>query len=160
MNAKSAADSRIFVNFEADGSFGGAYIEGANLNIIYDPIYAPLEEGQEEPDIVGVNETFDPELGDEYEEVTYEQYQMLIGNVGDGPYIRNPETGEYIPKPPHVPTVEEKLALLDAEYATKFEEINDAILLAVAEQDTALRDELVAEKAALKAEYEQKRGEL
>lgn len=158
--AKSAAESRIFVKFEADGSFGGAYIEGANLNIKYIPVYAPLEEGQEEPIVVNQNEVFDPELGPEYEEVTYEQYQMLVGNVGDGPYIRDPETGEYIPKPPHVPTAEEKLAALDAEYAAKISEVNNAILIAAAEGDTELQTELVAEKAALKAEYEQKRGEL
>lgn len=157
---RSAAESRIFVKFEADGSFGGAYIEGANLDIEYVPVYATPEEGQEEPIVVDQNEVFDPELGPEYEEVTYEQYQMLVGNVGDGPYIRDPETGEYIPKPPHVPTAEEKLAALDTEYAGKISEVNNAILIAAAEGDTELQTELVAEKAALKAEYVQKRGEL
>lgn len=160
MSARSAEESRIFVKFEADGSFGGAYIEGANLTIEYIPVYAVLEEGQEEPVVVDQNEVFKPELGPEYEEVTYEEYQMLVGNVGEGPYIRDPETKEFVPKPPHVPTVEEKLAALDAEYAAKISEVNNAILIAAAEGDTELQAELVAEKAALKAEYEQKRGEL
>lgn len=160
MSARSAAESRIFVKFEADGSFGGAYIEGANLTIEYIPVYAELEEGQEEPVVVDQNEVFKPELGPEYEEVTYEEYQMLVGNVGEGPYIRDPETKEFVPKPPHVPTAEEKLAALDVEYSVKFDEINNAILIAVAEQDPDLQAELVAEKTALKAEYEQKRGEL
>ena len=51
-------------------------------------------------------------------------------------------------------------AALDAEYQQKFDEINDAIIIAVTEGDTELQQELVAEKAALKEEYTQKRGEL
>lgn len=160
MSARSAAESRIFVKFEADGSFGGAYIEGANLTIENVPVYAVPEEGQHEPVVVDQYEVFEPELGEEYEEITYEEYQMLVGNVGEGPYIRDPETKEFVPKPPHVPTAEEKLAALDAEYAAKIGEINANIIVAATENDTELQAELVAEKAALKAEYEQKRSEL
>ena len=42
----------------------------------------------------------------------------------------------------------------------KFDEINNAIIIAVTEGDTELQQELVAEKAALKEEYTTKRGEL
>ena len=56
-------------------------------------------------------------------------------------------------KPPYVPTAEEKLASLDVEYQQKFDEINNAIIIAVTEGDTELQQELVAEKAALKEEY-------
>lgn len=89
-----------------------------------------------------------------------EQFCLLIGNRGGGEHIINPKTGEITEAPPYEPTVEEKLAALDAEYSTKFSEINNAIIIAAAEQDTELQADLVAEKAALKAEYEQKRGEL
>lgn len=101
----------------------------------------------------------------EYQEQGYfllekEQFCLLIGNRGGGEHIINPSTGEITEAPPYEPTTEEKLATLDAEYASKIGEVNDAILLAVAENDTALKDELIVEKEALKAEYEQKRGEL
>ncbi len=89
-----------------------------------------------------------------------EQFCLLIGNRGGGEHIINPSTGEITEAPPYEPTTEEKLAALDAEYASKIGEVNDAILLAVAENDTELQTELIAEKEGLKAEYEQKRGEL
>lgn len=101
----------------------------------------------------------------EYQEKGYflldkEQFCLLIGNRGGGEHLIDPKTGEITEAPPYEPTTEEKLAALDAEYAAKIGEVNDAILLAVAENDTALKDELIAEKEALKAEYEQKRGKL
>lgn len=101
----------------------------------------------------------------EYQEQGYillekEQFCLLIGNRGGGEHIINPKTGEITEAPPYEPTVEEKLAALDAEYEAKISEVNNAILLAVAENDTELQAELVAEKTALKAEYEQKRSEL
>lgn len=96
-----------------------------------------------------------------YIEVTHEEYLLYSGNSPDGKeYVRNMETGKPMEKPPYVPTAEEKLAMLDAEYQQKFDEINDAIIIAVTEADTDLQQELVAEKAALKEEYTQKRGEL
>ena len=136
MCSKSAAESRIFVKFDHDGSFGGAYIDGVNLDIKHISSLSP-----------------------EYEEVSYDEYQMLIGNSGENLYIRDPKTKEYIIKP-SAPTIEEKLALLDTDYEFKFSEINDAILLAFIENDVDLQAELVKEKAVLKIEYEQKRSEL
>lgn len=191
--AKSAAQSRIFVKFAADGSYDGCYIEGANLNItpalpifeeqqgeeIMEVVPAHYEDDPEKgavlipeqtvgtgkyemvPKIVGyTEEAFDPVLPAEYEEVTYEQYQKLLGNDPEGVFIRDPETKEYILKPPYVPTADDKLAALDAEYAEKISEVNNNIILASAEGDMELQAELVAEKAALKAEYVQKRGEI
>ena len=70
------------------------------------------------------------------------------------------EPGGPMEKPPYVPSAEEKLGMLDAEYQQKFDEINNAIIIAVTEGDTELQQELVAEKAALKEEYTTKRGEL
>ena len=73
-------------------------------------------------------------------------------------YIRNMTTGEYIEQPPYVPTAAEKLAVLDAEYEAQFDEINNQIILAVAENNEALKTELMEEKAALVEEYTTKRG--
>lgn len=89
-----------------------------------------------------------------------EQFCLLIGNRGGGEHLIDPKTGEITEAPPYEPTVEEKLAALDTEYSAKISEVNNAILIAAAENDTALKDELIAEKEALKAEYEQKRSEL
>ena len=96
-----------------------------------------------------------------YIEVTHEEYLLYSGNSPDGKeYVRNMETGEPMEKPPYVPTAEEKLAMLDAEYQQKFDDINNAIIIAVTEGDSELQQELVAEKAALKEEYTAKRSEL
>lgn len=96
-----------------------------------------------------------------YIEVSYEDYMLYCGNSPDGKeYVRNMETGEPMEKPPYVPTVEDKLAMLDAEYERQFDELNNAIVVAVTEGDTELQQELVAEKNTLKEEYIQKRGEL
>ena len=111
--------------------------------------------------IVGyTEEAFNPALPPEYEEVTYDQYQKLVGNDPEGVFIRDPKTKEYILKPPYVPTADDKLAILDAEYESKIKEVNQTILLATAEGDKELQAEAVAEKAALKAEYIKKRGEI
>lgn len=110
---------------------------------------------------INADGTFEPFDLTGYIEVTHEEYLLYSGNSSDGKeYVRNMETGEPMEKPPYVPTAEEKLAMLDAEYQQKFDEINDAIIIAVTEADTDLQQELVAEKAALKEEYTQKRGEL
>lgn len=95
----------------------------------------------------------------DYIEVTYAEYMLLSGNASDGKmYIRDMSTGEYIEQPPYVPTAADKLAALDAEYEAQFDEINNQIILAVAESNEALKAELVEEKAALVEEYTAKRG--
>lgn len=110
---------------------------------------------------INADGTFEPFDLTGYIEVTHEEYLLYSGNSSDGKeYVRNMETGEPMEKPPYVPTAEEKLAMLDAEYQQKFDEINDAIIIAVTEGDTDLQQELVAEKSALKEEYTAKRGEL
>lgn len=101
---------------------------------------------------------FDPT---DYIEVTYAEYMLLSGNAPDGKmYVRDMATGEYVEQPPYVPTAAEKLAALDAEYESLFGEINNQIILAVAENNEALKAELVTEKAALTTEYTEKRGAL
>lgn len=110
-------------------------------------------------DSIAEDGTYIPFNSADYIEVTYAEYLLLSGNSPDGKmYIRDMATGEYIEQPPYVPTAEEKLAALDAEYEAQFDEINNQIILAVAENNDALKAELVEEKATLVEEYTAKRG--
>lgn len=111
--------------------------------------------------IVGYDpEHFEPPV-DGFIEVSYKEYLLVSGNSPDGKmYVRNVETGEYIEKPPYIPTIEEKLVALDAEFEPLFKDINDQIVLAAVENDETLKSELQAEKEALLIEYANKRGEL
>lgn len=65
---------------------------------------------------------------------------------------------------PPQPTAEElqaqTLATLDAEYKSKFDELDGQIVKAAALKNETMQDELIAERAALVDEYTQKRGEL
>lgn len=151
----NAKDARIFIKFNEDGTRDDTRIEGANLEII------PTENGKIYASAVYADGTYDELDLTNYIETSYEDYMLYCGNSPDGKeYVRNMETGEPMEKPPYVPTTEEKLASLDAEYQQKFDEINNAIIIAVTEGDTELQQELVAEKASLKEEYTAKRGEL
>lgn len=61
--AKSAAESRIFVKFAEDGSFAGAYIEHANINIIPPlPIFEDVQ-GDEIMETIPAHYEDDPEKG-------------------------------------------------------------------------------------------------
>lgn len=81
-------------------------------------------------------------------------------NVVDGDLRWN---GSEFVNPPE-PTAEElqaqALAALDAEYQTKFDELDDEIVKAAALKNETLQDELISERAALVEEYAEKRGEL
>lgn len=166
----NAKDARIFIKFNDDGTRDDTRIEGANLEIIPPQPITKMVDGEEV--VVGQTEeiiaaaVYEDGSYDEFDltgyiETSYEDYMLYCGNSPDGKeYVRNMETGEPMEKPPYVPTTEEKLASLDAEYQQKFDEINNAIIIAVTEGDSELRQELVAEKAALKEEYTMKRGEL
>lgn len=166
----NAKDARIFIKFNDDGTRDDTRIEGANLEIIPPQPITKMVDGEEV--VTGQTEeiiaaaVYDDGSYDEFDltgyiETSYEDYMLYCGNSPDGKeYVRNMETGEPMEKPPYVPTTEEKLASLDAEYQQKFDEINNAIIIAVTEGDSELQQELVAEKAALKEEYTTKRGEL
>lgn len=92
-------------------------------------------------------------------------YNNLLGNNTDNKiYIRS-KNGNYIPKPPYIPTPEEeqqaKYAALDAEYKPIMDDYNNQIIIAeTVDQDTEYADELRQQKAAKQAEYIAKRGEL
>lgn len=92
-------------------------------------------------------------------------YNNLLGNNADNQiYIRN-NNGEYIPKPPYVPTPQEvqeqKLKELDETYNKKFEEKDNEIVNAVIVlQDQEYANQLRQERTALTQEYAEKRGAL
>lgn len=97
--------------------------------------------------------------------VSVKDYSNLLGNNPEGQVYIRTKDGKYIPKPPYVPTPEEvqasKLAAVDAEYAGKLDENKSAIIVAATvDQDEEYADELRAERQALQAEYQEKRGEL
>lgn len=79
-----------------------------------------------------------------------------------GGYTYDASTGT--PKAPPEPTAEElqaqALAALDSEYQAKFNDLDDQIVKAAALKNTALQDELIAERNTLAEEYAKKRGEL
>lgn len=79
-----------------------------------------------------------------------------------GGYTYDSASGK--PKAPPEPTPEElqaqALASLDAEYQSKFDELDDEIVKAAALKNEVLQDELIAERSALAEEYTKKRGEL
>lgn len=62
------------------------------------------------------------------------------------------------------PTAEElqeaALVALDAEYQSKFDELDGQIMKATALKNTDIQDELIAERTSLIEEYTEKRGEL
>lgn len=80
-----------------------------------------------------------------------------------GEYVRGAD-GKPIPYVAPKPTPEElqaqALAELDAEYQSKFNELDEQIVKAAALKNETLQDELIAERAALAEEYTTKRGEL
>ncbi|MBS5519798.1 MAG: hypothetical protein KHX13_05645 [Acidaminococcus intestini] len=97
--------------------------------------------------------------------VSTADYNNLLGNNPENQVYIRAKDGMYIPKPPYVPTPEEvqasKLAAIDAEYSGKLEENKSSIIVAATvDQDEEYADELRAERQALQAEYQEKRGEL
>lgn len=91
--------------------------------------------------------------------ITAEDYDKYLS----GEYVRGND-GKPIPYVAPEPTPEElqeqALAVLDAEYQSKFNELDEQIVKAAALKNTELQDELIAERSALAEEYTQKRGEL
>lgn len=98
-------------------------------------------------------------------EVSTADYMNLLGNNAENQQYIRKNDGTFIPKPPYVPTAEETqaaaLADLDNEYAQKFDDNKNAIIVAATvDQDEKYADELRQERQALQNEYIQKRSEL
>ena len=102
-------------------------------------------------------------IADGYIEISEEDWNYYVGNNGSGKngtgYIRGKD-GKPVDAPAYVPTKEERLAALDAQYD------NDKIVLskyfteAALSEDTALQEELRQELDDLNAEYTTKRKEI
>lgn len=75
-------------------------------------------------------------------------------------YYTEKEWKELHPEPIHVPTKEEKLSQLEAEYEQESAELEKYFNKASIKNNTVLMAELREEMAGLEAEYEAKRKEI
>lgn len=91
--------------------------------------------------------------------ISAEDYDKYLS----GEYVRGNDgkpTPYVAPKPTPEELQAQALAALDAEYQSKFNELDEQIVKAAALKNETLQDELIAERAALAEEYTTKRGEL
>lgn len=127
------------------------------MEIMY--LIKPAEDGTREDTKLAFEysaEEIQKMISNGYYLVDSDTFNKLIGNA-EVEYCMAMD-GTLYEKPPYVPTADDQLAALDTEYGIKIAEINNLIILAAAEgEDTS---ELVAEKAELKTEYIQKRGDI
>lgn len=95
-------------------------------------------------------------------EIDEEEWSYYVGNMGSGDnrtgYIR--VDGKPVSAPAYVPSKEEKLSQLEAEYEQGSAELEKYYNKANIKQDTDLMDELREEMTDLEAEYEAKRKEI
>lgn len=95
-------------------------------------------------------------------EITQDEWDYYVGNKGEGDngtgYIR--VNGKPVSAPPYVPSKEEKLAQLEAEYEQESTELEKYYNKANIKNDTDLMAELREEMTDLEAEYETKRKEI
>ena len=93
-----------------------------------------------------------------YIEIPKEDWEYYIGVHGNGDngtgYIRDPKTGKPVSAPPYVPTMAEKVAALDSQYAADKKVLANYYLDAVLAGDTDVQDALRAEMAALNEQYD------
>ena len=97
-------------------------------------------------------------LADGYIEISKQDWEYYIGVHGNGDngtgYIRDPKTGKPVSAPAYVPTMAEKVAALDSQYAADKKVLANYYLDAVLAGDTDVQDALRAEMAALNEQYD------
>lgn len=102
-------------------------------------------------------------IADGYIEISEEDWNHYVGNKGQGAnatgYIRGAD-GKPTDAPAYVPTKEERLSQLDAQYDADKDALAKYYLDAVLSGDTDLQDELKAELDALNTQYEAARKEI
>ena len=106
-------------------------------------------------------------FADGYIEISKEDWEYYIGVHGNGDngtgYIRDPKTGKPVSAPAYVPTVEEKLAALDSQYAADKKVLAnyylDAALAGDTDTQNALRDEMMALNEQYDADVKALKGE-
>ena len=95
---------------------------------------------------------------DGYVEIDEDEWNYYVGNKGAGDngtgYVR--KDGKPVSAPAYVPTAAEQVDTLAATYETQVKELDDQIVLAMAEGDDDLVAELKEEKAAALKEYQDK----
>lgn len=93
-----------------------------------------------------------------YVEIGEDEWHYYVGNKGAGDngtgYVR--KDGKPVSAPAYVPTAAEQVDTLAATYETQVKELDDQIMLAMADGDSDLVTELKEEKAATLKEYQEK----
>lgn len=102
-------------------------------------------------------------IADGYIEITEEDWNYYVGNMGQGAngtgYIRGAD-GKPTDAPAYVPTKEEKLAALDSQYDNDKAELTRYFTEAALAGDTDMQEELRAELEELNTEYVAARKEI
>lgn len=93
-------------------------------------------------------------------EISEEEWNYYVGNKGMGDngtgYIRGKD-GKPVSAPAHVPTKEEKLAQLDAQYDADKAQLREYVTNALLACDDDLLADIQAEMTAIDSEYEAER---
>ena len=99
-------------------------------------------------------------IADGYIEISEEDWNYYVGNKGNGVngtgYIRGKD-GKPTDAPAYVPTKEEKLAKLDAQYDADKAELTKYYTDALLADDTETQEELKAELQEIDADYAEQR---
>ena len=104
------------------------------------------------------NEQKEAMIADGFVEISEADWELYCEDGGNK-YIRG-EDGKPTLAPPHVPTTEEKLAALNAEYAAEKSRLKDYMLNADLMADDETKAELQEEYTELEAWYEEKYKEI
>lgn len=102
-------------------------------------------------------------IAEGYIEISEEDWNYYVGNMGAGEngtgYVRGAD-GKPVDAPAYVPTKEEKLAALDAQYDSDKATLTQYFAEAALSNDTELQEELRQELADLNEEYIAARQEI
>lgn len=102
-------------------------------------------------------------IADGYIEIDEDEWSYYVGNKGNGKngtgYIRGAD-GKPVDAPAYVPTKEERLSQLDAQYDSDKDVLAKYYLDAVLSGNTDLQGELKAELDSLNTQYEAARKEI
>lgn len=95
-------------------------------------------------------------------EIDEAEWNYYVGNMGEGDhgtgYIR--VDGKPVSAPPHVPTKDEKLAILENEYQAEKAKLEGYFSTALLMDDTDTQTELKAEMAELETWYAEEKAEI
>ena len=102
-------------------------------------------------------------ITDGYIEISEDEWNYYVGNKGQGKngtgYVRGAD-GKPTDAPAYVPTKEEKLSQLDAQYEADKAELSKYYVEAVLSGNTDAQTSIKAELDALTSEYDKKRAEI